>query len=504
MRVNVFRIPPEDVEACQSKLIANKMSVIKEVDQAGWQGAFYYSSAPDFIPVRWGKTYADFFTELNAPRNLSYWAAFMFRKKDRCFVLSYGKAHFYLRPYCDHDFGIEVAKRIANERDTRLTAGRRFQGTKKKDIKSFASNTALAVESGESVDYIQAGIAEPYRPTFGKTAKFGSSALLTPDIEPSGIGSFLDKLEVELAKAARFPLPRTTIVTEKAEIERFDELLLDELTTGLQATDFTHNSFDLFGVDFTFANDGDFTIKAPYKKPLQVDHLSVGDLKHYVVQHNIKRESILKISVRHDPEDSVGFDRPLKETLDFIADGENVLLSGGKWMYFNQDYLDFLDDFLRSIEVEDTEPEFREIFVDEPTFNTSDAVKDAGYEVADKNFSIVKTKAKTPIEAWDLRKGSTVYAVKFATPQKLGYVCDQATAVLELKRNKAGVKKMPAFERYCLWLGYRSKKPVDDITRTGSIILKQKLETWARKAREVGVEPAIKLSRKMKPGVDET
>ncbi len=180
--------------------------------------------------------------------------------------------------------------------------------------------------------------------------------------------------------------------------------------------------------------------------------------------------------MRHDPEDSVGFDRPLKETLDFIADGENVLLSGGKWMYFNQDYLDFLDDFLRSIEVEET----------------------------DKNFSIVKTKAKTPIEAWDLRRGSTVYAVKFATPQKLGYVCDQAAAVLELKRNKAGMKKMPAFERYCLWLGYRSKKPVDDITKTGSIILKQKMETWARKAREVGVEPVIKLSRKMKPGVDET
>ena len=170
-------------------------------------------------------------------------------------------------------------------------------------------------------------------------------------------------------------------------------------------------------------------------------------------------------------------------------------------MHFNQDYLDFLDDFLRSIEVEETEEQFQEISDDEPTFNASAAVEVAGYEVADKNFKILQTKTKTAIEAWDLKKGSTVYAVKFGTAQKLSYVCDQAMEVLELKRNNVGPKKLPDFDRYCLWLGYRSKTPLDDITKTGSIIFKQKLETWARKAREVGVEPAIKISRKVRKGV---
>jgi uncharacterized protein (TIGR04141 family) len=503
VRVNIFRIPAAEVEACKAKLVASQMQVIKQVDQAGWHGEFFYSTNPSYIPVGWAKTYAEYFEGVKAPSNLNHWAAFVLTKGDRCYVLGYGKAHFYLRPFCDYDFGIEVAKRIANEADTRQTASRRFQGTKKKDIKTFANNTLLDVESGESVDYIQAGVTVAERPTFGKSGKFGSSALLTPDIEPAGIGSFLNKLDAELAKPARFPLPRTTIITEPEEIARFDELLLDELTSNIGATEFTHNSFDLYGVDFVFSNDGAFAISCPGKPKLELEHLSVGDLKTYISDNHLERKDILRIKVRHDPEDAIGFNRELKETLDFIADDEQVLLTGGKWMHFNQDYLDFLDEFLRSIEVEETEPEFLQIFDDEPAFNISADVKSAGYDVADKNFSILKTKSSTPIEAWDLRKGSRVYAVKFGTAQKLNYVCDQSTAVLELLRNKAGVRKVPNFQSYCLWLGYRGKKQLHGIADTGSIILKQKIEIWARKAREVGVEPVIKISRKMKQGVDE-
>jgi hypothetical protein len=31
---------------------------------------------------------------------------------------------------------------------------------------------------------------------------------------------------------------------------------------------------------------------------------------------------------------------------------ERVVLTGGRWMIFNQDYLDFLDEYLRTIQVE--------------------------------------------------------------------------------------------------------------------------------------------------------
>ena len=118
---------------------------------------------------------------------------------------------------------------------------------------------------------------------------------------------------------------------------------------------------------------------------------------------------------------------------------------------------------------------------------------EAGYELADKNFDILKTNSSTPVEAWDLKRGSTVYAVKFGTAQKLGYVCDQAMAVVELLRNKAGVREIPEFQSYCLWLGYRGKQLPQSIADTGSIILKQKIEAWARATEGLGLTPVLKF-----------
>ena len=121
----------------------------------------------------------------------------------------------------------------------------------------------------------------------------------------------------------------------------------------------------------------------------------------------------------------------------------------------------------------------------------------AGFELADKNFAILQAGSSTPIEAWDLKRGDTVYAVKFGTAQKLGYVCDQALAVLELLRNQANVQQIPQFNRYCLWLGYRvaDDTPLHNIAVSGSIILKQKVEAWPRKAGELGIVPVIRISR---------
>src|SRR5450759_2511929 len=124
------------------------MEDIKTVQQEGWTGTFYFSTDPTPTPVRWAEIFSEYFQGINPPTNRNYYAAFVFTKGSRCYVICYGKAHFYLRPLCDYDFGVEVAKRIANESDIRQTASRRFQGRRKKDIRSFAYNTRLDVQSG--------------------------------------------------------------------------------------------------------------------------------------------------------------------------------------------------------------------------------------------------------------------------------------------------------------------------------------------------------------------
>jgi uncharacterized protein (TIGR04141 family) len=501
VKTNIFCISAAEVSDLRTKLESTGMSVIREVDQDGWHGEFFYSTNPRFTTPGWAETFRSYFDEVEIPVGKNHYAAFVFTKGERCLVLSFGKSHFYIRPYCDYDYGIELAKRIANERDIRQTASKRFNARRRKDIKSFVRDTHLDIESGESVEYLQAGIIDRYAERFGKSGHFGTSAQLSPDIVPAEIGTFLTDLEAALQEPALFPVARTIIISEKDEVERLDERLLDELTSPRGTTEFAHNTYDLYGVDFIFSAAGSFELRCPNGPKLTYESLSMGDLKDYISAHTIPRNDILRIKIRHIADDSPSYTQTLKESVDYIADdGSRVLLAGGKWMYFNQDYLDALDESLRTIRVEETESQFADIAIEEGDFNLT--TQAAGYEVADKDFDIFKTRASTQIEAWDLRKNDRVYAVKFGTPQKLGYVCDQATGVLELLRNAAGVRKVPHFSSYCLWLGYRAQGRVEDITKTGSIILKQKIETWARKARDLGVEPVLKYSRKVKPGID--
>jgi uncharacterized protein (TIGR04141 family) len=501
MRLNIFSIGNEDLPELRKKLTSIGMSVIHSEDQVGWHGDFYFSENPKPGAIDWAEGFQTYFDKVPKPENINYFAVYLFSKGTKTYAISYGKSHFYLRQFCDHDFGIEIAKRIGDEYDIRQTSSKRFAGKRKKDIKSFTANTRLDVESGESVDYVQAAIISDKQDLFGKSGKFGSSAQLTLDIIPSEIGTILEEIDNTIKKDPLFPLPRTTIIIEGAEIKKFDTMLVDELLSGAESSDFTDNSYDLYGVDFVFPNDGKYRIWCPkYQDELVLEHLTVADLRKFINDCNIERADILGIRITYSQEGRPKFTRGLKETLDYLVGTDHVVLSGGKWMRFNQDYLDFLDAYIDTIEVEEPEPEFEEISVTETNFNVSQAVTDRGYDIADKDFSKIKIKSGINVEAWDLHKDKTVYAVKFGSAQKLGYVCDQAAATLEIIRTGSNAKKLPEFRRYALWLGYKSTPDrLKSIVDSRSLILKQKIESWARKARDLGIEPVIKISRKTKP-----
>jgi uncharacterized protein (TIGR04141 family) len=160
MKVNVFAIPVGDAALLRAKLESTGMLVLKAVQQDGWVGDFYYSADENPKESSWVAPYRTYFADLPIPETHSPFAVFLFTKDERAYALSYGKSHFYVRPYCDYDFGVELAKRIAQADDTRLTASKRFSGRQRKTIRSYSNETRLSVESGESVDYVQAAILD--------------------------------------------------------------------------------------------------------------------------------------------------------------------------------------------------------------------------------------------------------------------------------------------------------------------------------------------------------
>ncbi|MEN3608022.1 DUF6119 family protein [Plantactinospora sp. ZYX-F-223] len=498
MKLNIFLVPSTNVPALESKFESVGLRMIHESEQHGWQARFYFSANEEPNPIPWVETYADFFQE-EQPANLIYFAAYTFRKDELLFVLTYGKSHFYVRPFCDHDFGIEMAKRIGNESDIKQTASKKFAGKKKKEIKSYARNTPLNIESGESVDYLRAAIEADMRDTFGRVGKFGSSMLIGAPVTRHQIGSLLDAVSTRMQQAPRFKLPRTTVITDDEQLCLYNGKLLNAILAGDDSPEFAYDAHEVVGVELVFAGNERYTLsyRGGNKRELGEDSLDLTALRSYIADERIGRNEILNIRVRIDNEGQKSYSKRLGEALEFVVEGENVMLSHGRWVRFNEDYVDQLNVSLDGIEVDNTEPELRIIDMEEGAFNNWEVVQRLGYVGADKDFSKIKIAMSTPIEAWDLQKGGAVYAVKFGTTQKLGYACDQASNVLEIIRNNANTKRLnQRFTSYCLWFGFKLKSVPNSISDTNSIILKQKIDAWARRCRDLGVEPRLKFSQR--------
>jgi len=497
MKLNIFKIPKDKVSDLKAKFEFLGLKNINSSEQNSWKADFYFSKDIDPIQIPWAETYSDFFTE-EKPENKIFFCAYIWENENYCFVLSYGKSHFYLRQFCDHDFGIHIAKRIANQKDIRQKSSKKFAGKKKKEIKSYTKNSRLDIESGESIDYIQSSISKDFINGFGKSGKFGSSTLLNPIIEKDVLPDFFDLIIKVYESPELFKLPRTVILDASPTTEGYENKLVDEIISSSEGnTDFTSNGHELIGIDFIFSGQEKYKFSLDGNTSNEFEDLTIDELNSFISSYSISKNQILDIRVHVIKEDAKPFSKTVKESMDYTIDDQNVLLTHGKWMKFNEDYMDQLNEYIDSIDLEEVEDDLLEITDTEPNFNKN--LLKHGYSVADKNFSIIKIKAGTLIEAWDSKKDETVYAVKFGTAQKLGYVCDQANNTLELISKKANIKKLDDnFKNYCIWLVIQNKNLPKKISEINSIILKQKIESWARKCFELGINPKIKISKLVK------
>jgi uncharacterized protein (TIGR04141 family) len=493
VKLNVFKIQKDRVKDLKDRLKYLKLKHIHSATEKGYQCDFYFSEEPAPTKIPWVETYSEFFTE--EPTNKIYYACYLWENDKYCFALSYGKAHFYLRQFCDHDFGTEVAKRIANGADVRQKSSKKFAGKKKKEIKSYTKNSKLDIESGESIDYLQASIIDNQKINFGKSGKFGSSVLVVPEIEKDKLPDFFDSLISVMDLAEQFPLPRTTLIDTMTASTKYEQKLVDEIMAADGSTDFASNSHELYGVDFIFSGQEKYKFHWRGTESGYIEELSIEALQKYATENSIPKSELLSVKVEVEKEDNAkSFSKTVRDSLDYIVGDEMVILSQGRWMRFNQDYNDQLDDYIDGIDLEVVENDLVEITpTSEDDFNKS--MESRGYSNADKDFSKIKIPKTTLVEAWDLQKDDTVYAVKFGTPQKIGYVCDQSTNTIELFSKKSNIKKLGInFKNYCLWIGLDRDTKITKLSEIKSIIFKQKIESWARKCWEYGIEPKIKIS----------
>lgn len=500
MKLNIFSIPKDQVQALKDKLTLVKMKATNTTTINSWFATFYFSESPDPVSIPWVQTFCNFFSEIEEPKNMIYYAAYIWEKDDSCLVLSFGKSHFYLRQFCDQNFGLEIAKRIANEKDVRQKAAKRFAGRKRKEIRSYNKNTSLDIESGESVDYIQASIVDKEK--WGKSGKFGASVLLHPEIELDDIPQFLSDILAVFQSPQLFDLPRTEVVRDEEKILKYDNELISAIAKNQgDNSDFSDSGHDLVGVDFIFPTDQTYHFYFKHNNSKDFDSLDMEALRDFIKDHNINNAEIFDIRIKILKEDTNPYSVALKESIEYKIDGENVILSKGKWTRFNEDYMTQLHTYIDGkieLSIGGLDSKFTTIQLEkgkgEPWFLEQVVSSGKGFEKGDKDFNNITIPNHT-VEAWDLRKDKIVFAVKFGTPQKVGYVCDQATNTLEIMRNKPEYIKKLNFEKYCLWIGLSNKNIPKKLSQINSIIYKQKIESWARKCNELGIKPSVWLSQ---------
>jgi uncharacterized protein (TIGR04141 family) len=143
MKLNIFRIPMGVVDDLKVKLNNVGMTVVYSAVVDEWATEFYFSSYPEPISIPWVAEFSQELASLEGtPTNSLHYGAFLWKSEDCCFILSFGKTHFYLREFCDSEFGLDMARRIGDREDVRQKAARRYAGRRKKEIRSYQRDAA--------------------------------------------------------------------------------------------------------------------------------------------------------------------------------------------------------------------------------------------------------------------------------------------------------------------------------------------------------------------------
>lgn len=119
-KYNIYKIKDGNREALQRKLSTVGLIAKNEKQIGDYTAKFYFSDKPDLVKIWWVDLYKDFIDVNELPNNELYFGILLLVNKEICYAISFGKAHFYLREYCDGEFGLNLAERIVDENNLRI------------------------------------------------------------------------------------------------------------------------------------------------------------------------------------------------------------------------------------------------------------------------------------------------------------------------------------------------------------------------------------------------
>ena len=491
-KFNLFKIYLEQREKLIEKLISVGLTKIGSKNIGDFTLDFYFSDEPDFIDIWWTDIYRDFFGNVEEPKNKIYFATLLVYNSKVFYAISLGKSHFYLKHFCDGDFGLNLAERIADDVNPKIKNSKFYKSRKNKIITTYQEGSGIDFDSGESLHYLRAKTID--KDNWGKIASFGHSAQFSIEIKPEELPNFIKKIEETLKQNPRMKLPKVILVQDEEAQNKLDNLLAKVLTGSSQSPTVQESDITLSGVDFIFSDQYEYSF---FVRGDRVSHTDKGELtldrlRQFISEKNINLGTQLNdVKVKVHNEFGRDFSVSLKETLDFVEEKERYCLIDGKWYQFNQSYLDFLKEEVDSIvskkqeEVADkTEQEFNQRKGKE------------GFVNCDRLNETLRKKYK--VEKVDLYKDKILHFVKFGTPKNMNYAVDQAINTIKLLQNNQSKIQINDEEKdvetICLWLVFDRKQKFSKLSELNSLIFHMKLADWKRMVQNARYKPMIYVS----------
>lgn len=343
-KFNLYKIYPSRKTGLVKKLEQAGLEKISEKEIDDFTLQFYFSNQPDAVDIWWTEIYGNFFPNPDTlPTNKIYFATMLVFNKTVCYAISLGKAHFYLKKFCDSDFGLNLAERIINEKTIKIKNSKFYKSKRNKTITSYHGGTDMDYSSGESMHYLKAATID--ETIWGKTGNFGNSVQLKLDMTPEDLPELITLIETELTKKSRFKLPKTELVKDEAQIKLLDSKLVKALKRQVTDSSIQVDDFSVSGIDFIFTDRDSYSLylSGNSKGKTEPLDLTIDNLLRFVKQRGIDLATqINDIRVMVHNEHGRGHSKPIKEFLDYIDNDDRYCLIDGKWYRFNQAYLTYL------------------------------------------------------------------------------------------------------------------------------------------------------------------
>jgi len=228
-KYNLYRIIPEKRFELIEKLRAAGLIAAKKVESGDCMLEFMFSSEPDGRDIWWTKTYRDFLDGIEMPKNISYCAAFFVYNDSFCYAAALGRTYLEIKNYCDPDFGINMAERIASDR-VKIKNSKFYKSRRNRVASTYQSGNRIEFDSGESLDMIRAGTIDPA--LWGAEANFGTAVQFSLNIAPDQLPPFVKRVEEVLRQPSKMDLPKVVPVRDARRNKDLDAMLASKTLTG--------------------------------------------------------------------------------------------------------------------------------------------------------------------------------------------------------------------------------------------------------------------------------